>query len=78
MLENKSHLALLLVGVKGERSMPYPMVPRSRHITAIIIPFENMINSKLRQLFEVSLKNATPMELFFGIFASRVCEELVV
>ena len=27
---------------------------------------------------EVSLKDATPMELFIGIFASRVCEELVV
>ena len=27
---------------------------------------------------EVSLKNATPMELFFRIFASWVCEELVV
>ena len=71
------HLALLLVGVKGERTMPYPMLPSPRHIASIIVPITEM-HHELWQFEFVSLKNTTPMELPLSIFASRMCEELII
>ena len=37
-----SHLTLLLVGVKGEGTVPYPVIPSARHVAAIVIPAMNI------------------------------------
>ena len=48
-----SHLTLLLVGVKGERTVPYPVIPSARHVAAIIIPAVTFPMNVAKSLFEM-------------------------